>query len=212
MRLVAVKLAARVTAIVLLGSAGSLAAQSGTPGEAPGGEAPGETPGDAPDWSQDAERVFACQQIADPAEKLACFEREVATLETAVRGREVLVLDREDVSEARRGLFGFNLPDIPLFGGGDDDEDEDEREQDGGNSAAREDIDRLEARLVRASETATGRWVIQLDTGARWQQIDNTPVLREPRPDDIVVIRKAALGSYMASIGGARAFRVRRVE
>ncbi len=188
-------------AVVLLGSAGSLAAQ-------------GETPGEGPDWAQDAERVFACRQLADPAEKLACFEREVAALETAVRGRDVLVLDREDVSEARRGLFGFNLPDIPLFGSGDDDEDEgeDEGERDGGDTGQGEDIDRLEARLVRASETATGRWLIQLDTGARWQQIDDTRMLREPRPDDTVVIRKAALGSYLASIGGARAIRVRRVE
>lgn len=165
------------------------------------------------DWSAEAERVFACRQIADADDKLACFEREVAALETAVRGREVLVLDREDVREARRGLFGFNLPNIALFGKEANEERRDEDASAGKKSRGDvEDVDRLEARLTDARETGQGRWELVLDTGARWAQTDRTPVLRQPRAGDSVVIRKAALGSYMVSIEGARAFRVRRVE
>ena len=37
---------------------------------------------------------------------------------------ESVVVDKAEIREARRGLFGFKLPKIRLFGGGDDDDDE----------------------------------------------------------------------------------------
>ena len=54
---------------------------------------------------------------------LARFRRanpgvEVAALEDAVRRKDVRLISRADLERSRRGLFGFSLPRIGLFGGG----------------------------------------------------------------------------------------------
>lgn len=144
--------------------------------------------------------VVACRTIADPTERLACFDRAVPALDQARRDRQIVVMDREQVRETRRGLFGLNLPAIRIFGGGDDDDSPDS-----------EAVDRLETTVARASQSADGKWTIVLADGARWQQLD-TRRINDPRPGTAVVIRRAAMGSYLANVGGQVAIRVRRVN
>lgn len=146
------------------------------------------------------EAVAACQAIADPGERLACFDRSVPALVEARRDRQILVMDREAVRETRRGLFGLNLPAVRIFGGGDDDE-----------GPGSERLDQIETTIERASQDARGKWTFVLADGARWQQLDVRRI-NEPRQGSTITIRQAAMGSFLANVAGQTAIRVRRVN
>src|SRR5688572_21997578 len=62
-------------------------------------------------------RVTACRAIAAGAARLGCYDAAVTALDSAERQGEVLVMDRAQIGEARRQLFGFEMPTLPrLFG------------------------------------------------------------------------------------------------
>jgi len=139
--------------------------------------------------------LFACREISDDAARLACFDREVGTIQEKQERQEIVIADKEEVRETRRGLFGFSLPKIGLFKGDDE-----------------EDIDEVAVTIASARKMSNGRVSFTTEDGARWVQVDKTLVLRDPKPGDQVTIKKGAIGSYMAKIGKARAFRARRVD
>ncbi len=141
-------------------------------------------------------QLFACRDIADDSERLACFDREVSAMQGAQESKELVIVEKEQVEQTRKGLFGFALPKIGLFKG------------DGGE----DEISDLETTLVSARRMNNGRYSFVVEGGARWIQTDKTPVLRTPKAGDPVTIKKGAIGSYMVKFGKARAFRARRVE
>lgn len=153
---------------------------------------------DAPgsDTPQVVARLFDCRAVEDDEARLACFDREVDAVIEAQAKKDLVIADREQVKQTRRGLFGFTLPRIGLFGG-DDEEDE---------------VKEIIATIARAREMRNGRYVFELEDGARWMQSDNFTILRTPKAGDSLAIKRAALGSYMAKINGGRAFRVKRVD
>lgn len=68
-------------------------------------------------------------------------------------------------------------------------------------------------RIVEVESSATGRHVIVLDNGQRWRQLEATTM--PPFSDgETVEIRRAALGSYLATVpdSGRSAVRVRRED
>lgn len=139
-------------------------------------------------------RLTACRAIADGPARLTCYDTAAAALDVAERQGEVVVIDRAQVSETRRQLFGFELPTLPrLFG-----------------SEANQEIDSIETTLQSATQTAENRWVFRLADGGVWRQIDSDPMRFQNRPGQPVRVRKAALGSYLMTIGNSRAVRVRR--
>ena len=144
------------------------------------------------------EALLRCRAIAEPAAKLQCFESATASLEEAVERREVVVVDRAQVRESRRRLFGISLPRLPVFGGGDEDEDEEDE------------IDSVEGVVASASQDGNGRWIVRLEDGAVWVQTDNNPVALRPRPGQPVVINRAALGTFMMRVNGQPGVRARR--
>ena len=141
------------------------------------------------------DNVVKCRQIVDPTERLACFDTNVATLDAAQSSEEIFVTDRESVTEARRGLFGFKLPKLKIFG-------------DSGETQ----IDQLEATIAKAFQNANGNWIITLDDGAKWQQIDTRTLPRDPRSGMPILIKKAALGSYFVKVDNQIAIRMTRVN
>ncbi len=146
--------------------------------------------------------VTSCQQVTDPAQRLACYDSSVAKLKTATEQREVVVVDKDQVRRTRRSLFGFSFPDLPRIfgggGGGDDDADEPEFQQ-------------LESTIVKVGTPGNGKWIMVLPDGAAWQYAEvNRSV--EPEAGDKILIKKAALGSFMANIDGQRAVRVQRIR
>ncbi len=144
--------------------------------------------------------VIDCQKVTDTTARLSCYDQKVSTLAAAQESREVVIADREQIKEARRGLFGFSLPKIRLFGGGSDDKDKEER------------IQELQTTITSAREFGYGKWLLTLEEGGRWQQTDSIRLNAEPRSGDTILIKTAAMGSYLASINGQRSIRVKRVE
>lgn len=136
-------------------------------------------------------RVTDCQALRDDAQRLACFDREVAALAQAQAAREVVVVDREAVQRTRRSLFGLTLPDVGrLFG--------DEQEN------------QINSTVVAARFNNLGMASVQLEGGAVWVQTEGRPISRRPRPGMPVVVRRGALGSFLMSVDGQRAVRVIR--
>jgi hypothetical protein len=156
------------------------------------GDRPIETP-------EIIEELFDCRAIEEPEARLACFDREVAEVFEAQNSRQLVIADREQVRETRKGLFGFTLPKLGIFGGGDDDDDEEE-------------ITEITSTITSIRRMGNGRYFIAIETGARWMQSDSTPVLGNPEAGDAITIKRAAMGSYMAKIEGRRAIRVKRVD
>lgn len=137
--------------------------------------------------------LLACRSIVDSAARLACFDAAAGTLETAERTGELVVLDRARAAETRRQLFGFSVTMPALFRG----------ETSG-------EIDSVESTLQSASRNSEGRWVFRLADGAAWRQIDYESVRFTNEPGQPVRVRKAAMGSFLMTVGNSRAVRVRR--
>jgi hypothetical protein len=140
-------------------------------------------------------RVVQCRSIAAADERLACFDREVAAMEAARASGQLVAIDRQQVRRTRRSLFGLTLPDLNVFG---DDSDEEARS--------------VETTIRSARQGPDGRWVIQLEDGARWAQTDDHDFAIYPRAGQPIRIRRAAMGSYLANVNNQSAIRVRRVN
>jgi len=144
------------------------------------------------------EALVRCRAVTDDAARLRCFDAAAAALDAAAARREVVVVDRAQVRESRRRLFGLALPRLPIFGGGDDgDEDEDE-------------VDHVEGVVASASQNGNGQWVVRLQDGATWVQTDNNALALRPRAGQPVVVNRGALGSYMMRVNRQPGIRVRR--
>lgn len=137
--------------------------------------------------------VTRCRDITASAERLACYDASVAALDTAEKQQDLVVVDRQQVREARKTLFGISLPDMSLFGGGPD-------------------IDQVETTVTDAQVASDGRWTIRMADGARWVQTDDFVIARKPKANDKVVIKRAALGSFRMSVGGQPGVKARRVN
>ena len=139
------------------------------------------------------DKLYSCRDVADPTERLACFDREVAALSAADQAREITFADRETIKKTRRGLFGFTLPDFGIFGGDDEDK-----------------VESVETTVVSASEAGTGGYRIEMADGSVWVQTDGKRMPLRPRPGQKIVIKPAALGAYFLSLEGRPSVRVRR--
>src|SRR5689334_2373087 len=80
--------------------------------------------GAAPAGSQLINAVQACQTIRDDAARLQCYDRSVSALAVANARGDVRIVDRQQMREARRSLFGFGGVRIPFFTGSKDVEQE----------------------------------------------------------------------------------------
>lgn len=156
--------------------------------------------------SASGERVVksftACRAIAAADERLACFDKAAAALESAVESKTVTILDRTDVQKTRRSLFGFTLPRFGIFG--DDDEDEaDEKE--------RRAFTEINTTVASARQSGYGRYDIRLadETGAVWQTTE--PLPDTPKAGSKIRIRKGTIGSYFINVDGrtVRGIRIR---
>jgi len=138
--------------------------------------------------------LLQCRSITDAAQRLACYDRSAATLATAQQNNDLYVADKETMRETRRGLFGFNLPKVKLFG----------------NDDIAEDVKSIETTITAVSSGQRG-YIFTLEDGARWAQTDGAYMDR-PKAGSKIRIRRAALGSYMASVEGRVGFRIERLN
>lgn len=138
--------------------------------------------------------VVGCRAITDAAQRLACFDSSVGALAVAQQNRDLYVADKDAIREARRGLFGFNLPKMRIFA-----DDDMEKE-----------VDSIESTITAFNEGQRG-YVFTLKDGARWRQTDGAYMDR-PKVGAAIRIRRAALGSFFGTIAGKGGFRIERVN
>ncbi len=155
-----------------------------------------------PAQAQDAEDgdylegLKACQVVADDTERLACFDAAVGSIVTASDEGEVQVVDREDVRQTRRSLFGFNLPDLGIFGS---EEDEGEEEL-------------FTTTIVSARYLSSRKARFTTAEGAVWEMKNIPRRLRRIQEGDSVEFKPAALGYFFIRINGQMGVKGRRVE
>ncbi len=137
--------------------------------------------------------VLACRALTDPTARLACFDREAGTLDTALTNGDVVAADRTEVRRANRSLFGLSLPRIRIFGSHDDE------------------VTTIEGDVQSIARGGDGRAVFTLTDGARWMQTDDHTLVGV-RAGTHVTIRRGALGSFFAAFRGSSSVRVRRVN
>ena len=115
------------------------------------------------------EKLVGCRAVADPGARLACYDAQVERLDAAERNSEVVVLDKAEVRKARRGLFGFAIPDLGIFGGRKSEAED------------KEEITEIESTIKSAGINRAGKWSFVIEDGARWVQTDTARVSARPR-------------------------------
>ncbi len=142
------------------------------------------------------DKLMDCRKLTDDAGRLACYDQAAGALETAEAKGDVVIVDREQARQVRRQAFGFSMPSLSLFEKGE----------------TQEDLENVAGTLDSARQNNAGKWVIKLQDGAIWTQVDANELHRTPKAGATVKIRQAAMGSFIMSIDGGGGFRVRRVE
>ncbi len=140
--------------------------------------------------------VVDCREIADPTQRLACFDRTVGVMASATAEKDLVVLDRATMRETRKGLFGFSLPKLKLFGGGDEDE--------------RDEVQEIESSIAALRSAKDGYPIFVLEDGGNWKQTEGRNVF--PKVGDPIRIKRASLGSYMANVNKKAGVRVMRLN
>jgi hypothetical protein len=141
------------------------------------------------------QKLIDCRSIPADAERLACFETQTARIDAAEAKRDLVVIDRDQATKARKESFG--LPAKPLVVGS--------------APALGEGVTDVTSKIKTARLLNTNRWLFVLEDGARWYQAESKS-LRDPKPGQSIRIRKASLGGFLANIDGQTATRVRRVD
>lgn len=141
--------------------------------------------------------LVQCKSIADGPQRLACYDAQIGKLEQAAASGDVVVTDRAAVREAKRGLFGFRMPTLGIFGGGDQDKDE---------------LSSIEGSVSLARQFGYGYWRMTLADGSVWEQVDTERLVFDPAKGSKVKIYRGVLGTFRMNIDGQRAIKVRRVE
>lgn len=140
--------------------------------------------------------LLACRAITDSDQRLACYDKAAATIGDAVAKRDLVVFDRESVKRTKRGLFGFSIPNLGIFG---DDDDAVE-------------IKQIDGEIASTAMNADGGYIFRLNDGSRWSQTDSKPIALSPQSGDKVVVKKGALGSYFMSVGKQPSVKVKRIN
>jgi hypothetical protein len=140
------------------------------------------------------EALVRCRSLTDDAARLRCFDAAAATLQQQAENRDLVVVDRKQIQETKRGLFGLDIPDLNPFGGGDDGVE----------------VKSIESTVRSATQDGDGRWVLTLEDNSTWAQTDSYPFAVNPKRGHKVKIVKASMGTYMMRVSGQPGVRAKR--
>jgi hypothetical protein len=141
------------------------------------------------------EALVRCRSIQENEARLRCFDSAAAGLQQAAEARELVVVDRKQIQEAKRSLFGLDIPNLNPFGGGGDEGEE---------------VKSIESVVASASTDGGGRWIVRLEDGSTWVQTDYNQLAVAPKRGHKVKITRASLGSYMMRVNGQPGVRAKR--
>lgn len=135
-----------------------------------------------------------CLAITADTQRLQCLDAAARAIDSAIRSGDLLIVDRQQATEARRQAFGTSSAPADIL------------------QPARpaDRIDSIETTLTRASQAGDGRWTFVLADGSTWNQVDTDRVRVNNRAGETVRVRRGALGSYLLVVGRSGAVRVRR--
>jgi len=136
--------------------------------------------------------VIDCRSIGDAGLRLACFDQTVRAMAAASDKKDLVIIDRATIRATKQGLFGIAMPKIKIFGGNDN-----------------EDVNQIESTIVAASAAKDGMSLFALADGSRWKQTDGR--FTYPKAGQAIVVKRAALGSFMANVAGQPGVRVVRL-
>lgn len=142
------------------------------------------------------QKLVDCRKLTDESARLACYDQATVALDQAEAKGDIVVVDREQARKVRRQAFGFSVPSITLFERGE----------------SKEELENTTGVVAVARVNGAGKWVIKLEDGAVWTQVDANELFRDPKPGMPVKIRQASMGSFLMTIDNTRAFRARRTE
>ena len=176
--------------------------------------------------SQELAPLLACRGIVEPATRLACFDRETATLAgasaktaappggsavtpatapaiaaapSAASDAAGAVSTRPAGAPQAEAMQNFGLPPDRIAA----------KEVAAGRRPA--DLSRIQARLAQLSRAGDGREVFTLDNGQIWLQVLEEGDLLL-RPGDTVSISRGVFHSYLLQTPSGRASRVTRIR
>lgn len=145
------------------------------------------------------QQVLDCKAVSDASARLACYDEKVTALGAATEKRDIVITDKAELRQTKRGLFGFALPISRLFGGGKDEDKADE-------------VKRLETSVVSARHSRDGDWLVTLQEGGTWEQTDSKGFALSPKTGQKAVVTKGSFGSYFVSVDGQPGVKMRRVQ
>jgi hypothetical protein len=135
-----------------------------------------------------------CRMLPDDTARLACYDAAATRFVAAVDSGAVQVVSKDEIERTRRGLFGFSLPRLGLFGS------DEEQEQE------------LASTVEAVVRQGRDGYRFRIAEGSVWEIPDAPRRLRPPRPGDEVVLKRASLGSFFIRIAGQTGVKGRRVE
>lgn len=141
------------------------------------------------------EALVKCRALTDEKARLQCYDQATAALQQAAERHDLVIVDKKQMRETRRTLFGLDIPKLKIFGGGGDEGDE---------------VRSIEGTVLSAYQNENGQWVVHLEDGSTWVQTDHNMIALAPRKGTKVTVVKASLGSYMMRIGKEPGVRARR--
>lgn len=153
----------------------------------------------APSTARPIAELNACRAIADPMQRLACFDRAVAALASAQASNEVVIVERQEVRRARKGLFGFSLPSVGFLTG----------RKDNAEDAA--EAAELTTVITASRSLGYDKWSFTVEGGAIWVTVESSSRFVEPRVGRKVTLQKGLLGAYYAKVEGGPRVQAKRV-
>jgi len=138
------------------------------------------------------QRLMDCRAITAADQRLACFDREAASMATAIQTKNLVFVDREKARAAKRSLFGFSIPNF------------------GGLFGSNDEISQIDGTIRSTGHNSDGGWTITLNDGSVWTQTDDWPGF-EARPGQKVIVKRGVLGSFWLSSPGKNGIKVKRV-
>lgn len=142
------------------------------------------------------QELINCRSIPDSSARLACYDKQVAGLDEAEKLQQVVIVDKAQVTEARRGLFGLSLSGLTgIFGGG--------------NNGDREGLQEITSSLKSVNSIGYGKWRFVLADDAVWVTTE-AMTGRAPKRDAAITIKRGSLGSFTLYIDGARPVKGKR--
>ena len=146
--------------------------------------------------------IYACAEIADDTERLACYDETVGRFEAAEAAGEVTTISKTEIEEIQKDSFGFSLPSIPRlvmprFGGDEE----------------KSTIDEVTLAVTKVERLRYDNLRVTLENGQIWEQTDGKRVQYSKRLGvESASIKKASFGSFKMKLDDGASFRVKRIR